>query len=222
MPDIDIAADETGTGRLLSVSRIFLSDDVKDEPQYAASPRLKAPSRVLSTGFGSADHDKSPFYTFSASHALQPRRTSLWTWPDAFKEKVFAMKAAPVEHEDNLQPEDADIRIENVDGHVASNLETSSSITTPVSTINEETTDISNVNSMSESASIPKRTLTSAVRRPQGTMVDILNQDEVNDNARRRVVKELHTSETKTLATNPKFEFLINSSQVCIGSPETT
>lgn len=247
MPDIDIAADETGTGRLLSVSRIFLSDDVKDEPQYAASPRLKAPSRVLSTGFGTADHDKSPFYTFSASHALQrekkldkvkhdmriavdevrllwspARRTSLWAWPDAFREKAFAMKAAPVEHEDTMQSEDIGMRFENVDSQIVSKMESSSAIDTSATEMNEESSENPNVDSISDVASIPKRTLTSAVRRPQGTMVDILNQDELDENARRRVIKKLHTSQTETLATIPKFEFLINSSQVCIGSPETT
>lgn len=247
MPDIDLAADETGTGRLLSVSRIFLSDDVKDEPEYAASPRLKAPSRVLSTGFGSEDHDKSPFYTFSASHAFQrerpldkvkhdmriavdevrllwspARRTSLWAWPDAFREKLFAMKAASVEHDNTMQPEEEEVEIEPLDMQENTNTENAWPLERKDTGTSRQCSDPTTINSFAEIDSLPKKTLTnSTLRRPQGTMVDILKQDELDSEGERKVIKKLHTSTTETLETHPKFEFLVNSSQVCIGSPET-
>ena len=55
----------------LTLPRVLLSDDSKDETESTASSRLQAHSRVFPTGLGSADHDKSPFYTFSKSHAYQ-------------------------------------------------------------------------------------------------------------------------------------------------------
>jgi len=212
IPDLDLAGDSAGVGRLLTVSRIFLSDDAKDETEYAASPRLQADSRVFSTGFGSTDEDKSPFYTFSASHAFQrekkldkvkydmriavddvrllwspDRRTSLWAWPDAFKEKSFAMKAPPVIFEQSF------------DRNEASETE----IPPPEYKQGPAT----------PSAAAPSR-------RPSGTLLDILTNDD-GIKCDRKVLKPFSECVSNTLATIPKYEFLINSAQVCIGSPET-
>ena len=69
--EIDLAGDDTEVGRLLILSRIFLSDDSQDGTEYTASLRLRAHYRVFLTGLGSADYDKSSFYTFSKSYAYQ-------------------------------------------------------------------------------------------------------------------------------------------------------
>lgn len=120
VPDLDLAGDATDTGRLLSVGRVLLSDDVNDQMDCLSSPSLMVSANLPSSGFGGEDYDESPFYTFSATHAFQrgkkldkvsydvrlmvyqvrllwtpSRRTSLLAWPDAFKEKAFSMKAPP-------------------------------------------------------------------------------------------------------------------------------
>ena len=51
-------------------------------------------------------------------------------------------------------------------------------------------------------------------------MLDIMHAD-VEPVAERRVMKLVYTSESNILETLLKYEFLINSAQVCIGSPET-
>ncbi len=274
MPNLDLAGDETGTGRLLSVARVFLSDDVKDESQYAASPRLKAPYRVLSTGFGSDSHDKSPFYTFSASHSLQrekkldkvkhdvriavddvrllwspARRTSIWAWPDALKEKTFAMKASPTQivwpkaegdtseegngespvrpnFENGFKDRGVPTTVSALAQSASSFRRSDNDVCQKMSSIDSNDSDINSMDSSVIHYNIPKRTASAAVRPPEGSMVDILDKDFSQESGpssgkEKPPMALLSLNVKKTLETIPKFEFLINSSQLCIGSPET-
>lgn len=120
-PSLDMAVDFDDIGKLLTVDKISLSDDLRDEQRYIASPCCRGAKGNPASGFGSDDLDESPFYTFSATHPLQRgerldkvkydkrllvdrvrliwspvRRVSLLSWPDAIKEKSFAMKAPKV------------------------------------------------------------------------------------------------------------------------------
>ncbi len=227
-PDIDLAGDEHGIGTLLTISRIFLSDDANDEPEYAASPRLQAHSRVLSTVFGSADHDRSPFYTFSASHAFQrkkkldrvkfdlrlavddvcllwspARRVSLWTWPDAFKEKRFCMKAPQYsQFESNWEFSEKNDSVEDSSDNF------------------ELWTRSSRTRSRDQDTNGNDRSTASAMRRPEGSMMDILD-GEAQANNDSEAVNSIFSAKTNILETMPTLEFLINRAQVCIGSPET-
>lgn len=119
VPELDMAVDSNDMGKLLTVDKISLSDNVQDEMRYPASPSSKSSKKSPSSGFGSDDLSESPFYTFSETHPLQrgkkldksvhdkrllvdrvrliwspKRRTSVFAWPDAFKEKSFSMKAS--------------------------------------------------------------------------------------------------------------------------------
>lgn len=129
VPGLDMAVDADNTGKLLTVDKISLSDDLTEELKYMPSPSRRGlfsskrgDNGRPASGFGSDDLNESPFYTFSATHPLQRgakldkvlydkrllvdrvrliwspvRRTSVFAWPDAFKEKSFAMKAPKVE-----------------------------------------------------------------------------------------------------------------------------
>lgn len=129
VPGLDMAVDANDTGKLLTVDKIALSDDLTEELKYMPSPSKRGLFSSKrgdhgrpASGFGSDDLDESPFYTFSATHPLQRgakldkvlydkrllvdrvrliwspvRRTSVFAWPDAFKEKSFAMKAPKVD-----------------------------------------------------------------------------------------------------------------------------
>ena len=228
-PDIDLAGNDHGIGPLLTISRIFLSDDANDEPEYAASPRLQAHSRVLSTVFGSADHDRSPFYTFSASHAFQrkkkldrvkfdlrlavddvcllwspARRISLWTWPDAFKEKRFCMKSPQYSQFDfNWDVSERNDSIEDANESYL-----------------DHWTKSGRPKSRDQDTTGNDRSNPSAIRRPEGSMMDIL-KSEVSANDDSEAADSLFSAQTTTLETMPTLEFLINRAQVCIGSPET-
>ncbi|CAN8065508.1 unnamed protein product [Agarophyton chilense] len=117
VPGLDFAVDAGNMGKLFTVDKIKLSDDLKDELQNIVTASSSEISGQPSSGFGSDDLEKSPFYTFSNNHPLQRgkkldkvqydkrllvervrlvwspvRRTSLFAWPPAFEEKVFCMK----------------------------------------------------------------------------------------------------------------------------------
>lgn len=131
VPDLDMAIDRKDTGKLLTVDKIVLSDDLSDEISYVASPSRHGVSGQPISGFGNEDLDESPFYTFSATHPLQRgkpldkvlydkrllvdrfrliwspvRRTSVFAWPDAFKEKSFCMKAPKVDLAEYIQSQE--------------------------------------------------------------------------------------------------------------------
>lgn len=252
MPELDLAGDETGSGRLFSVARVFVSDDIKDESQYAASPRLKAPYRVSSTGFGCSDHDRSPFYTFSASHALQrgkpldkvkhdvriavddvrlvwspARRTSIWAWPDALKEKSFTISAMTESLRPEKQAEDAvEEGADSQKSGSSKNIFDSKTFTADdeaepaIRTLDSADSDIDVT-----AYSVPKRSASIAMRRPAGDMKDILKSDShLNGGGpqmKKKTMAVVSLSENTTVGTVPKFEFLVNSCQICIGSPET-
>lgn len=130
VPGLDMAVDSDDMGKLLTVDKISLSDDLHDEMKYIASPR-KGGVISPSSGFGSEELDESPFYTFSASHPLQRgksldkvqydkrllvdgvrliwspvRRISMFSWPDAFKVKTFCMKAREAVFPSGLQQDE--------------------------------------------------------------------------------------------------------------------
>lgn len=137
VPGLDMAVDADDMGKLLTVDKIALSDDVQDELRYMASPRRGRTAACASgvaaaaSGFGAEDMSESPFYTFSANHPLQRgekldkvtydkrllvdrvrliwspiRRSSVFAWPDAFKEKTFTMKAPKKHWADSKEKED--------------------------------------------------------------------------------------------------------------------
>ncbi|OSX76210.1 hypothetical protein BU14_0203s0021 [Porphyra umbilicalis] len=117
LPDLDLGGDEHDMGFLCSISQVLLSDD----PSHRVS--TAAVSRPRSSGFGrTMDMTTSPFHTFSQSDSFQrgskletaefelrlgihdvrmvwspTRRNSVWTWPEAFAEKSFTMRASNVE-----------------------------------------------------------------------------------------------------------------------------
>lgn len=132
VPDLNMAVDADNMGKLLTVDKISLSDNLQDEMKYIASPR-KGGGLSSSSGFGSDDLDHSPFYTFSATHPLQrgksldkvqydkrllvdrvrliwtpARRSSVFAWSDAFKVKTFCMKAPRTVFMDQNPDEDKD------------------------------------------------------------------------------------------------------------------
>lgn len=123
VPNLDMAIDSNDTGKLFTVDKISLSDDPEEELKYMVSPSRQGFGQTATSGFGSEDLSESPFYTFSANHPLQRgakldkvaydrrllvdrvrliwspvRRVSVFAWPDAFKEKVFCMKAPKVDY----------------------------------------------------------------------------------------------------------------------------
>lgn len=131
VPGLDLAVDSDDMGKLLTVDKISLSDDPRDEVRYMASPSSKGINKGPSSGFGNEDLNESPFYTFSDVHPLQRgkvldkvkydkrllvdrirliwspvRRASVFAWPDAFKEKSFAMRAAKIKSQSASSPVD--------------------------------------------------------------------------------------------------------------------
>lgn len=121
VPKLDMAGDVNDMGKLLTVDKISLSDDPREELKYMASPKKNKAQRDAASGFGDDDLNYSPFYTFSANHPLQrgakldkvtydkrllvdrvrlmwspARRASVFAWPDAFKEKIFCMRGPKV------------------------------------------------------------------------------------------------------------------------------
>ena len=125
IPGLDLAVDGNNIGKLLTVDKISLSDNVQDEMKYMASPRKgRGGGSTPSSGFGTEDLDESPFYTFSTTYPLQrgnpldkikydkrllvdgvrliwspARRISMFAWPDAFKIKKFVMDSRTNESE---------------------------------------------------------------------------------------------------------------------------
>lgn len=117
LPGLDLGGDEHDMGFLCSISQVLLSDD----PSHRVS--TAAMSRPRSSGFGrKMDMTTSPFHTFSNSDSFQrgskletaefelrlgihdvrmvwspTRRNSVWTWPEAFAEKSFTMRAGNVD-----------------------------------------------------------------------------------------------------------------------------
>lgn len=117
LPGLDLGGDEHDMGFLCSISQVLLSDD----PSHRVS--TAAVSRPRSSGFGrKMDMTTSPFHTFSQSDSFQrgskletaefelrlgihdvrmvwspTRRNSVWTWPEAFAEKSFTMRAGNVD-----------------------------------------------------------------------------------------------------------------------------
>lgn len=138
VPGLDMAVDSDDTGKLLTVDKVWLSDDLAMGPNCGSSSMSKGTGHLNSptrncpvSGFGSDDLEYSPFYTFSATHPFQRgtrldkqlhdkqlrvdrvrliwspvRRVSMSAWPDAFKEKSFAMKAPKVDftQETSVEP----------------------------------------------------------------------------------------------------------------------
>lgn len=134
VPNLDMAIDGNDTGKLFTVDKISLSDDPEEELKYIASPTRQGFGQTAASGFGNEDLDESPFYTFSANHPLQrgakldkvvydkrllvdrvrliwspARRVSVFAWPDAFKEKVFCMKASKFDYSKECSQSDDDI-----------------------------------------------------------------------------------------------------------------
>lgn len=128
VPGLDLAVDCDDSGKLLTINKISLFDNIEDEKRLCTSPRRA----VASSGFGSEDLDSSPFYTFSATHPLQrgkpldkvpyskrlsvdrvrliwspARRISMFAWPDAFKLKTFSMKMSNYGVVDNIMGEES-------------------------------------------------------------------------------------------------------------------
>lgn len=291
VPGLDMAVDAHDMGKLLTVDKISLSDDPKQELNYIVSPTRKGFHQSVASGFGSDDLSESPFYTFSANHPLQRgakldkvaydkrllvdgvrliwspvRRASLFAWPDAFKEKVFCMKAPKVDfsRECEVSTDSDEEQLDDLDG-IRTNFASSiaemlnddgqnipelniSEIKSPREDIDRRseahsTQDSVGVKSFAESTvsrgydplSPPllsmSRSKSSAVRRPTGSMADLLTPyqtsksrltEESQSNPEPKTPQGDTASTQEVLSTKPKFALYINDCQVAFGSPETS
>lgn len=192
VPGLAMAVDSDEMGKLLTVDKISLSDNLQDEMRYIASPR-KGGGATMASGFGSGDLDGSPFYTFSATHPLQRgkpldkvrydkrllvdrvrliwspvRRSSVFAWPDAFKVKTFCMKAPRTVFMDDLVNDDG-YEYEGPRVHRDGNMSTE----TKTSVIDELMYGGTHSESPTESKDIPELTLTpGSLSAVVGTNVD--------------------------------------------------
>lgn len=220
VPCLDLAVDDDDTGKLLTIDKISLSDDLRDEANYFASPSSRGQRQTPSSGFGSDDLNESPFYTFSATHYFQKgnkldkvlhdkrllvdrvrliwspvRRASVFAWPDAFKEKTFSMKTPRTKTADEI-----DNRNQSQSAGKFSNVYNRGSDSDQLSGANGTLPRMTVSDSMGDTGEeVPPLNLSQAAK-PQSMS---LNSMMLSDNTESSEAKEIGSS-TKRMVSLPK------------------